>query len=616
MLQKSIDDFYVKKQGGELTLESLMRTMSSMQDSVSNIRTTNNFLVMTLNRCIDLSRYQSGMALSPKYETIDLMDCLRLPLTCMCNIQGKMTIKLDLKAVNNGEDLCSHIITDKQWLQENILCLLSNAVKHSVGSEVVVRIFLEKIPKSSPDSILAIDHYLQVMRRKKLNQTQIPGVDADVPKKAPPIFGGSSMFMATTGMALDVISEKELFDTFLRIEVEDSGPGLSEYELMHMFQSSQQKQRLGEDGSGLGLYSLSLRLDAMQGKYGVNRRSDAYTGTVFWFSFPYREDEDVANCDKSEVSSLSQTTKHVEKSNGKEERKSKEEEVSTPPPRLVALAESAADIDLEPVAASKEKLSLVPTINRESTEQTLATDDKEHKSSPVVKSGLSSPLAPGILPPSLASKKWQPDKAPSPSLLGPSSYNPSVDIFGIGSAGFGGGGGFGSMGFGDFGMGEYGGEGGAGLGLGLGGFGGGGGYNMMLLQILVVDDSPAILKMTSMLLSRLGHQVTTSDNSIEVIPMLEKRWKESKFKFDLILMDCQMPEMDGFETTKLIRSIAKEHPETMSSFPYQLVVGMTATTDADLMSKAYGVEMDGMICKPFNIETFKSTIAPFFSNMF
>eukprot|EP00981_Chlorochromonas_danica_P013025 scaffold5670_cov151-Ochromonas_danica.AAC.2 len=50
-----------------------------------------------------------------------------------------------MKDVENGvaisleslpTDICSHIITDKQWLQENILCLLSNAVKYSCGGEV------------------------------------------------------------------------------------------------------------------------------------------------------------------------------------------------------------------------------------------------------------------------------------------------------------------------------------------------------------------------------------------------------------------------------------------------------------------------------------------------
>ncbi len=62
-----------------------------------------------------------------------------LPLNCMINIQNK--IKNVLKPYASNE-ICTHVITDKQWPQENILCLLSNAVKYSSGGEVAISMTL------------------------------------------------------------------------------------------------------------------------------------------------------------------------------------------------------------------------------------------------------------------------------------------------------------------------------------------------------------------------------------------------------------------------------------------------------------------------------------------
>ena len=39
-----------------------------------------------------------------------------------------------------GKSICSHVVTDKQWFQENMICLLSNAVKYSSEGEVIISI--------------------------------------------------------------------------------------------------------------------------------------------------------------------------------------------------------------------------------------------------------------------------------------------------------------------------------------------------------------------------------------------------------------------------------------------------------------------------------------------
>ena len=70
-------------------------------------------------------------------------------------------------------------------------------------------------------------------------------------------------------------------------------------------------------------------------------------------------------------------------------------------------------------------------------------------------------------------------------------------------------------------------------------------YSSNVLEILIVDDSPAILKMSSMMLKRQGHQIWTAENGEIALKRIEEKWRGSGKGFDLVLMDLQMPVMDG-----------------------------------------------------------------------
>ena len=109
------------------------------------------------------------------------------------------------------------------------------------------------------------------------------------------------------------------------------------------------------------------------------------------------------------------------------------------------------------------------------------------------------------------------------------------------------------------------------------------------VSILLAEDNLINQKVASKLLFKKGAQVDIANNGSEVLDMLEKK------KYDVILMDINMPVLDGFETTQCIR-------QGNSRFQKIPIIALTASALASEKAKCIEVGMDDYLSKPFKAE--------------
>jgi signal transduction histidine kinase len=219
----------VEKMGSKqenVDFEYLVSLVPKSLEIARNLITYGDFMNLSINRSLDFTKSVHGIALSPVLSAIQLTDAIHYPVSCVRATQQRVQIVIDPVEFPSKDS----IITDVGWLRENLICLLSNAIKYSVSTgEIHVRCKLKKSHKTSNE--------------------------------------------------------------FLRFEVEDHGVGVSASQVNSFLSKSQTENRTG--GNGLGLYSLSKRIGALGGEVGFEGRSDGSAGTLVWFTIPLIREESI-----------------------------------------------------------------------------------------------------------------------------------------------------------------------------------------------------------------------------------------------------------------------------------------------------------------------------------
>jgi PAS domain S-box-containing protein len=118
----------------------------------------------------------------------------------------------------------------------------------------------------------------------------------------------------------------------------------------------------------------------------------------------------------------------------------------------------------------------------------------------------------------------------------------------------------------------------------------------MRSRLLVVDDNPVNQRVAVRMLEKMGHVVDVADNGVGALAAL------LRVKYDAVLMDCQMPEMDGFEATREIRR--REGPDR-----HTIVIAMTAGAMTGDQDKCLAAGMDAYLSKPVKADKLAAMVA-------
>ena len=116
------------------------------------------------------------------------------------------------------------------------------------------------------------------------------------------------------------------------------------------------------------------------------------------------------------------------------------------------------------------------------------------------------------------------------------------------------------------------------------------------LRVLVVDDNPINQRVTQRMVERMGCRVDTAGNGLDALDAV------GRVPYDLVLMDCRMPYMDGYEATREIRR------RQASGGHRPVIVAITAETQPDDRERCFAAGMDGYLPKPVQLDDLQKAI--------
>jgi CheY-like chemotaxis protein len=119
---------------------------------------------------------------------------------------------------------------------------------------------------------------------------------------------------------------------------------------------------------------------------------------------------------------------------------------------------------------------------------------------------------------------------------------------------------------------------------------------MQPLRILLAEDNPVNQRVAQLLLAKLGHSVDTVPNGRDAVDAV------TTVDYDVVLMDVQMPEMDGLEATRIIRAQPRSQRQ-----PY--IIAMTANAMVEDRDACSAAGMEGYLSKPVRAKELKQLLS-------
>eukprot|EP00602_Paraphysomonas_sp_CaronLab_P002364 CAMPEP_0185033498 /NCGR_PEP_ID=MMETSP1103-20130426/22486_1 /TAXON_ID=36769 /ORGANISM="Paraphysomonas bandaiensis, Strain Caron Lab Isolate" /LENGTH=583 /DNA_ID=CAMNT_0027569779 /DNA_START=705 /DNA_END=2456 /DNA_ORIENTATION=+ len=233
-------------------------------DSIDDLDVSFNFMSMQINRAVDVAKYENSIDLSPHLEGINIIHTLDKVIHC-ANVLYGSKVSLVLEELPEVLRRFPVLDTDRLWLNENLLCVVSNAMKFasSTNPEVAVRVKLCEVVdglQSRPGT--AVEHDMYYSSEKGAYTVEIPS--------------HSDCFK-------DGSSER----CYVLFEVEDNGETVLDSNKSHKMFFPVDQSECTTGGTGMGLMSLQLRVRELGGICGVRSKGMGQPGACVYFAVPY-----------------------------------------------------------------------------------------------------------------------------------------------------------------------------------------------------------------------------------------------------------------------------------------------------------------------------------------
>lgn len=114
-------------------------------------------------------------------------------------------------------------------------------------------------------------------------------------------------------------------------------------------------------------------------------------------------------------------------------------------------------------------------------------------------------------------------------------------------------------------------------------------------RILVVEDNPTNRQLATIILKKLGHAADTAETGVEALSAVRRG------RYEVVLMDLQMPDMDGIEATRLIRGLG-------SAITQPYVIAVTANVMREDRERCDAAGMDAFLAKPYQADELRRLV--------
>lgn len=572
----------------EEQLKKADHLMANIRDISAWMENSKRAMTTIISRCVDVNQALNGLALTPQFAKVDVRECVESLIRYYRQENPKVAFEVSFDPTLDKKD--GKVETDPLWFRESVACLVSNAVKfcdYSItpegGHKVVIR--LRKVVRAKPTDFMDL---------------MIGRITSDREPASP----------------------RQNAANFLHVEVIDEGQGVDVESRKTLFTFLGHSQQIRVGGAGLGLGSLACRVKALGGTFGYIPRTKipvkgnstigadiaSGKGSIFWFEIPCTADQTMNAKDfnmeeavvvgpNGEVMSKPSTAptqrNSLLRSGGADE-----EDIV--PKLRVSPRNSDEDIHKRNGVSVTKITKVVPldgSMHASEEGREIAKQKSIEVSSEVPLVEMNSGGPPSLEVP--REKSQLVDSVDDKANAGSTSLHVTgravIDQAPVSSKT--------EKLFGDI-------------------------RKIRPLKILVVDDSMPIRKMCCMILQKHGHQVATAMNGKEALHLMKTAYAEqlstdepkTSMPLDLVLMDIQMPVMDGIEAVTLYREYERDFVDDSGAIspihkPNRLaIVGMSACSDREIIDRGLACGMNHFIGKPFQIQQLQPIMIQLFPN--